>query len=147
MFGLTLQHGWGCRVDMPLGFRYLQSAAESVVEELNQVLASNDEKATAGGTERLVRALQNELVLALHELGQSCRFGYGCDKDPAMAVSYFQLAADLGDPDAQNDLAFMYANGKGCKKNMKLAAKYYRMAIKQGMSDMGLSWVWKPKYD
>lgn len=39
------------------------------------------------------------------------------------AVSYFKLSADLGDADAQSDLAFCYANGKGCKKDMKAAAK------------------------
>lgn len=33
------------------------------------------------------------------------------------------MSANLGDPDAQAELAFCYANGKGCKKDMKLAAK------------------------
>ena len=35
------------------------------------------------------------------------------------AVSYFELAANLGDPDAQLDLAHCCANGKGCKKDLK----------------------------
>lgn len=144
MWGLTLQHGWGCRVDMPLGFSYLQSAAESVVEDLDRVLAGGRELSS---NERSTRAAQNELVLALHELGQSFRFGYGVEKDKKMAVAYLRLAADLGDPDAQTDVAFMFANGKGCKKDMKLAAKYYRLAVKQGVSDFGLSWIYKPKYD
>lgn len=39
------------------------------------------------------------------------------------AVAYYTLSADLGDVDAQLDLAFCLANGKGCKKNTKLAAK------------------------
>lgn len=49
---------------------------------------------------------------------------------PAQAVAYFKLAADLGDPDAQTELAFCYANGKGCKKDMKLAAKvrFFRLS-------------------
>ena len=85
-------------------------------------------------------------MLALYELGTSFRFGWGVEKDKRMvrpafigkgiltprpltafrfeqAVSYFQLAADMGDPDAQSDLAFCYANGKGTKKDMKKAAK------------------------
>ena len=44
--------------------------------------------------------------------------------------SYFQLAAKLGDPDAQQDLAFCLANGKGCKKDRKEAAKWYRAAVR-----------------
>jgi len=39
------------------------------------------------------------------------------------------VAARLGDPDAQTDLAFCLANGKGCKKDRKEAAKWYRAAV------------------
>lgn len=46
--------------------------------------------------------------------------------------SYFQTAAQLGDPDAQQDLAFCLANGKGCKKDRKAAAKWYRAAVCKG---------------
>ncbi|KAM0790665.1 hypothetical protein ACM66B_004524 [Microbotryomycetes sp. NB124-2] len=141
MYGLSLQHGWGCQVNAPLGFRYLQGAAESVVEDLDKAVTNGPQ---AGST---AQTAQNELKLALYEMGQSFRFGYGVTRDKKMAVSYFQLAADLGDMDAQQDLAFCLANGKGCKKNPKLAAKYYRMAVKQGASDFGLSWIWKDKYD
>ena len=43
--------------------------------------------------------------------------------------SYFRLAAQLGDPDAQQELAFCLANGKGCKKDRKESAKWYRAAV------------------
>jgi TPR repeat protein len=43
--------------------------------------------------------------------------------------SYFQVAARLGDMDAQQELAYCLANGKGCKKNLKEAAKWYRAAV------------------
>ena len=43
--------------------------------------------------------------------------------------SYFQVAAKLGDPDAQQSLAFCLAHGKGCKKDRKEAAKWYRAAV------------------
>ncbi|KAK4057039.1 hypothetical protein OIO90_001939 [Microbotryomycetes sp. JL221] len=141
MYGLTLQHGWGCQINAALGFRYLQGAAESIVQDLDQAVASGTDMGYTAKT------AQNELKLALYEMGQSFRFGYGVDKDKKMAVAYFQLAADLGDMDAQQDLAFCLANGKGCKKNPKLAAKYYRLAVKQGASDFGLSWIWKDKYN
>ncbi|GAA6043957.1 hypothetical protein JCM8097_004888 [Rhodosporidiobolus ruineniae] len=144
MYGLTLRHGWGCAVNAQLGFRYIQMAAESVVEDLDRVVFGGR---TLTEAEANTKAAKSELVLALHEMGVSYRFGWGVVKDKKMAVQYFTLAANLGDIDAQLDLAFALSNGKGCKKDMKLAAKYYRMAIAQGASDFGLSWVKKPKYD
>lgn len=84
-------------------------------------------------------------MLALHEIGVSYRFGWGIEKNKKMAVSYFTLSADLGDQDAQLDVAFAYANGKGCKKDLKKAAHYYRLAIAQGAEDWGLSWIYKVK--
>lgn len=111
---------------------------------------------------------QSELVLALHEIGVSYRFGWGVEKNKKMvsretdgishssqprlipslsfssqAVSYFILSADLGDMDAQQDVAFCFANGKGVKKDLKKAAHYYRLAVKQGGEDWGLSWIYK----
>ncbi|GJN92423.1 hypothetical protein Rhopal_005453-T1 [Rhodotorula paludigena] len=143
MYGLTLRHGWGCQVNAPLGFRYLQMAAESVVEDLDRVVFGGR---TLSEAEANTKAAKSELVLALHEIGASYRFGWGVDKSKPMAFSYFKLAADLGDVDAQQDLAFCFANGKGCKKDVKQAAHYYRLAIEQGASDFGLSWVFKEKY-
>ena len=32
--------------------------------------------------------------------------------------------------DAQQELAFCYANGRGCKKDRKEAAKWYRAAVR-----------------
>jgi len=72
------------------------------------------------------------------------------------------VAAKLGDADAQNDLAFCLANGRGCKKDRKEAAKWYRAAVSvdyphssptlssakvaQGVSDVGLAWIYKEKF-
>jgi hypothetical protein len=80
------------------------------------------------------------------------------------AQSYYRVAANLGDADAQQDLAFCLANGKGCKKDKKEAAKWYRAAVsatsiivaryelmfdlqvEQGASDVGMAWIYKDKY-
>ncbi|GAA5914682.1 hypothetical protein JCM5296_001978 [Sporobolomyces johnsonii] len=143
MYGLTLRHGWGCQVNASLGFRYLQNCAESIVEDLDRVVFG---ARTLTQAEANTKAAKSELVLALHEIGVSYRFGWGVEKNKKMAVSYFTLSADLGDADAQQDVAFCYANGKGCKKNLKKAAHYYRLAVQQGAEDWGLSWIYKPKY-
>ena len=70
----------------------------------------------------------------------------GVTKDQKTGLSYYQVAARLGDGDAQGDLAFCLANGKGCKKDKKEATKWYRAAVKQGQSDVGLVWRYKEKY-
>ena len=67
-------------------------------------------------------------------------------KNPVMAAYYFEIAANLGDPDAQNDLGFCYAHGHGVKKDLYKAAMYYRMAARQGQGIVGNSWIWKDKY-
>ena len=107
----------GCQVQPSLGFSYLQRAAESVVGELCRFSPGALPSLAAQG------AARTAVVLALYEMGTSFRFGWGTAKDKKMAVEYFTMAAELGDVDAQGDLAFCYANGKGCKKDMKKAAR------------------------
>lgn len=46
-----------------------------------------------------------------------------------------------------SETAWCYLHGIGTKKNAKMAARYYRMAEKQGVKSVGLSWIWKEKYD
>jgi TPR repeat protein len=60
--------------------------------------------------------------------------------------SYYMVAAQHGDGDAQGDLGYCLANGKGCKKDKKEAARWYRAAVSQGQSDVGLAWIFKDKY-
>lgn len=135
MWGLTLRHGWGVPKDEPRAFKWLKRAAEHAVVDLQH-----------GSTKSGRDAVKNELVLAVYEVGQCFFQGWGVPRDKAMGVSYFQTAAQLGDPDAQQDLAFCLANGKGCKKDRKAAAKWYRAAAAQGASTVGLAWIYKPKY-
>jgi TPR repeat protein len=65
----------------------------------------------------------------VYELGQCFFHGWGVPKDKEAAVKFYQIAANLGDVDAQQDLAFCLANGKGAKKDRKEAAKWYRTAV------------------
>ncbi|KAJ6617574.1 hypothetical protein B0H10DRAFT_1878291 [Mycena sp. CBHHK59/15] len=137
MWGLALRHGWGCTKNEKHGFKWLRRAAEAAVDDL--------EAARAGGAID-AGAVQTELVLAIYEVGQCFFHGWGIPKDQKMGVSYYTVAARMGDADAQMDLAFCLANGKGAKKDRKEAAKWYRAAVKQGQSDIGLAWIYKEKY-
>ncbi|TFK86532.1 HCP-like protein [Polyporus arcularius HHB13444] len=134
MWGLAQRHGWGCPKDEATGFKWLRRAAELAVTDM--------EKGQHGD----MSAVRSELVLAIYEVGQSFFRGWGVQKDKEMAVQYYRVASRLGDPDAQQELAFCLEHGKGCKKDKKEAAKWYRAAVQQGASDVGLAWIYKEKY-
>ncbi|KAL7316747.1 hypothetical protein PS15m_003197 [Mucor circinelloides] len=134
-YGIALRHGWGCKRNPTKAVRYLQSAAECAVYDLQTGIAQSASVA------------KSELVLAIYELGVCFRHGWGVPKNLETATYYFQVASNLGDPDAQNDLGFCYAHGLGVKKDLYCAAKYYRLAERQGQGMIGNSWIWKDKYN
>ncbi|ORX98468.1 HCP-like protein, partial [Basidiobolus meristosporus CBS 931.73] len=136
LYGISLRHGWGCKVNPQVAFQCLQKAAEYAVFDLNNLTNNTN-----------LSAAKHELVLAIYELGVCFQHGWGVSKNKSTAVYYFEIAANLGDPDAQNDLAFCYLHGHGVRKNRHKAAKYYRMAHAQGMGVVGNSWIFKAKYD
>ncbi|PIA14440.1 HCP-like protein [Coemansia reversa NRRL 1564] len=134
-YGLSLRHGWGCQPNEHMAFIFLQKAGEIVVPHVK------DMDPTVAGMAR------EELAMAIYELGQSYRHGWGVSRNKKTAAYYFEVAADLGDADAQADLAACYEKGDGVKRDMKQAAHYYRLAHKQGVELFGTSWIFKKKYD
>ncbi|KAI8991298.1 hypothetical protein BDF20DRAFT_909099 [Mycotypha africana] len=108
-------------------------------------LSSSSSRSTRRVTSPAVA--KSELILAIYELGVCFKHGWGVPKNLETAACYFQIAANLGDPDAQNDLGFCYYNGIGVKKDNYCAAKYFRLAERQGQGMMGNSWIWKDKYN
>ncbi|PWW79191.1 HCP-like protein [Tuber magnatum] len=137
LYGLALRHGWGIEPDLPRALTYLQSAARNsaAVEEL----ALKAGMAKGGGA-------KGELVLAIFELGNCFRHGWGVQKDPLAAREYYETAANLGDPDAMNEVAWCYLEGFGCRKDKMKSAMFYRMAEKQGNKILGNTWIYKDKY-
>jgi len=81
MWGLALRHGWGCGKDEKKAFKFLQKAAESAVGDLERVRRGS--LAVAGMGEK--GAVQQELVLAIYEVGQCFFQGWGVPKDQKMA--------------------------------------------------------------
>ncbi|CAG8461526.1 2743_t:CDS:2 [Funneliformis mosseae] len=136
LYGIALRHGWGCKVDTALAFGYLEKAAGSMINIKNGINESVS-----------MSSFRGELILAIYELGVCFRHGWGIPKNKATAASYFEIAANMGDPDAQNDVALCYYKGEGVKKDMKMAAKFYRMADAQGHGTLGNSWIFKAKYN
>ncbi|KAL4744169.1 hypothetical protein BDV11DRAFT_210825 [Aspergillus similis] len=108
LYGLALRHGWGCRPDPEKAVVYLSAAASNSASIEAQALEAGLKK---GG------AAKGELVLAIFELGNCFRNGWGVKKDPAAARQYFETAANLGDTDAMNEVAWCYLEGFGGKKD------------------------------
>jgi TPR repeat protein len=65
-------------------------------------------------------AAKGELVLAMYELANCFRNGWGVEKDPIAARQYYETAANLGDTDAMNECAWCYLEGFGGKKDKVL---------------------------
>lgn len=102
------RHGWGTTANPTLGLTYLSQAASNSAAIESQALQSGMKK---GG------AAKGELVLAMYELANSFRHGWGVEKDPVAARSYYETAANLGDTDAMNEVARCYEEGFGGKKD------------------------------
>jgi TPR repeat protein len=102
------RHGWGTPPNPSLAITYLSQAASNSAAIESQALHSGMKK---GG------AAKGELVLAMYELANSFRHGWGVDKDPVAARSYYETAANLGDTDAMNEVARCYEEGFGGKKD------------------------------
>jgi hypothetical protein len=114
LYGLSLRHGWGCTADTARAVTYLSAAAANSASIESEALASGMKK---GG------AAKGELVLAIFELANCFRHGWGVQVDKVAARQYYETAANLGDTDAMNEAAWCYLEGFGGKKDkVSLAA-------------------------
>jgi TPR repeat protein len=108
------RHGWGCIKDEAQAVTYLSAAASNSAAVEAEALLAGMKK---GG------AAKGELVLAIFELANCFRNGWGVAKDPAAARQYYETAANLGDTDAMNEVAWCYLEGFGGKKE-KVSHRY-----------------------
>lgn len=65
-YGIALRHGWGCKKNPSEAVKYLQSAAECAVYDLQ-----------TGIVQQQHSIAKSELVLAIYELGVCFRHGWG----------------------------------------------------------------------
>ncbi len=67
--------------------------------------------------------------------------GYGMPQDDQQAAYWYKLAADKGHPEAEYNLARLYAAGHGVKKDEEQAARWVSASATQGytlaMADLG----------
>ena len=115
LYGLSLRHGWGCTPDPERAVTFLSEAASNSAEIESQALQAGMKK---GG------AAKGELVLAIFELANCFRHGWGVAVDKAAARQYYETAANLGDTDAMNEAAWCYLEGFGGKKDKVSASPF-----------------------
>jgi TPR repeat protein len=115
LYGLSLRHGWGCTPDTARAVTYLSAAASNS--------ASIESEALAGGMKK-GGAAKGELVLAIFELANCFRNGWGVEVDKVAARQYYETAANLGDTDAMNEAAWCYLEGFGGKKDKVSLSTY-----------------------
>lgn len=108
LYGLSLRHGWGCQPDPKEAVTYLSAAASNSATIESDALKAGMRK---GG------AAKGELVLAIFELANCFRNGWGVPVDKVAARQYYETAANLGDTDAMNEAAWCYLEGFGGKKD------------------------------
>ena len=126
LYGLALRHGWGIQPDPPRAIQYLSAAAASSASVESAALSSGMKK---GG------AAKGELVLAIYELANSFRHGWGVHKDPIAARKYYETAANLGDTDAMNEVARCYEVGDGGKKDRVRFSSVYSTHVLEALAN------------
>jgi hypothetical protein len=120
LYGLALRHGWGCQPDPEQAVTYLAAAATNSAEIESDALKAGMKK---GG------AAKGELVLAIFELANCFRNGWGVPVDKVAARQYYETAANLGDTDAMNEAAWCYLEGFGGKKDKVSLLVWFSLRI------------------
>ena len=125
LYGLALRHGWGCTPDPQNAVTYLRAAASNSAAIEQEALKSGMRK---GG------AAKGELVLAIFELANCFRHGWGVEVDKVAARQYYETAANLGDTDAMEAAAWCYLEGFGGKKD-KVSSEIFFIVTKDHPHD------------
>ncbi|RDW67741.1 hypothetical protein BP6252_09137 [Coleophoma cylindrospora] len=144
LYALACRHGWGMRPNQREGVHWLRKAADFASLEV----ADDEETAKDGKPVDLLerKTRKAQFALSIYELGVSHMNGWGIEQDKVLALRCFEIAGSWGDADALAEAGFCYAQGVGCKKDLKKSAKFYREAEAKGISMIGNSWIYKPKY-
>jgi TPR repeat protein len=127
--GVIYLGGYGVPLDQAESSKWFKKAAEGGSRIDPWLIVATGK----GWDERSKVAAENGLCLAQYNLAQLYRNGVGViPKDLAQAVYWYKKAAEQGDPNAQFELGWMYANEEGVAKDYKESLKWYRKAAEQG---------------
>jgi TPR repeat protein len=79
-------------------------------------------------------------------LGAAYLSGHGVQQDLKLAAYWYEKAAGLGDPSAQNEIGYFYEIGIGVSPNSSRAVHWYQLAASAGLLDakvnLGIAYLW-----
>ena len=131
-----LREGDGTKKDLPRAVSYYRKAIESgnvkAASSLGYMyIVGEGVKSDLAEAERLL-----SIAVEAGDPGAMCNMGFlYSGKDPARSLECFEKAAEMGESDAQYDLAFMLDSGEGVPVDHEEAEKFFRLAADQGDSD------------
>ncbi|ODV89863.1 hypothetical protein CANCADRAFT_43570 [Tortispora caseinolytica NRRL Y-17796] len=145
LYGLCLQNGWGVKKDKNEAFKWVQTAVklcETGADGYEQgISAPRFVQKTAGAKPRTYK------TLALSELANMYRNGWGCKTDEEAAMKILIQSGSEGDAQSYAQAADICAvSTPRRKKDLKRAARLYRLAESMGHKTVGTSWIYKEKY-
>jgi TPR repeat protein len=79
-------------------------------------------------------------------LGAAYLSGHGVQQDLKLAAYWYEKAAGLGDPAAENEIGYFYEMGIGVSPNPSRAVHWYQLAASTGSLDakvnLGIAYLW-----
>jgi TPR repeat protein len=79
-------------------------------------------------------------------LGAAYLSGHGVKQDLKLAAYWYEKAAGLGDPSAENEIGYFYEVGIGVSRNPARSAHWYQLAASAGFLDakvnLGIAYLW-----
>jgi hypothetical protein len=79
-------------------------------------------------------------------LGAAYLSGHGVQQDLKLAAYWYEKAAGLGDPLAENEIGYFYEMGIGVSPNPSRAVHWYQLAASAGLLDakvnLGIAYLW-----
>ena len=79
-----------------------------------------------GGTEQIF------IADAMNMIGWMYKNGIGVEQDYALAMEWYEKAADLGNANAMNNIGWAYCHGIGVEQDYVLAMEWYEKAVDLG---------------
>jgi TPR repeat protein len=135
LMGQLYENGWGVEKDaIKAKSLYDRGARQGNISSLNSLrkLKNIEYKVEL---DALLPQVNAGNASAQNRAGEMYEFGYGADRDGAMAFKLYQLAADQGFVAAQHNLGRSYNFATGVEQNFEEAERWYLKAAKQGYTN------------
>jgi TPR repeat protein len=111
-----------------------QAIVAGVTESSHRIISQSTDPMKMPAVTSDVESLYQDAVAHL--------VGDGVSKDSDKALEFYRQAADMGHPQAQEDLGLIYYTGYGVEQNFVEAVKWYKKAALQGRTksayDLGI---------